>query len=193
MTINDKASIIPTTIHWYTAPVGTDAPDFEETICAAIPQQIPSAWEDLGHTSLESPFEQEFEGGESSTKGSVQNPSYKISYTDRTTAVKTKVQQFDADRLKLYIGANEEKSGRWHYAQTKLVPVERALLCVFEDGDGAFGFHSHKGTIGPDAGLNVANLEDIVEAALRFDALMMTGKPGVFGICEYVEKKTTTP
>ena len=88
----------------------------------------------------------------------------------------------------MYWGGNTVKSGDWHYAQSKPVPVQKAILAIGEDGESLWGIHAHKGDFAANGNFSLESLEDFAELPVKFSALEHEGTPGVFAMSEVYTK-----
>lgn len=190
MALNDDATLIVNKMRFYLADIGTTAPLM--SALAANPATALADWTEIGHTSLENLPEIEIEGGEATTKGSMQNPALRNSYTERIVSLALNLLQFDADTLKLFWGDNTTKTGEWYYAQTKPKPVQKAILAIAEDGENLWGVHAAKGDFMANGSFSLESLEDFAELPVKFSALQHEGAPGYFAMTG-VYKKPVTP
>lgn len=137
MALNDNATLVIGSGNYLTAPVGTALP------AALTAPTIP--WASLGHTSLEDIFSITSEGGEATTIGTLQNKSLRTKYSARTETIAVTLQQFDDESLRMFFGSNMEllASGLLGVPNDP-VPVQKAFLAVFLDGEHFFGIYAPK-------------------------------------------------
>lgn len=184
MAINDKATMIINVMRFYTAPVGTAAPTAQaywEDKTTAL-----SAWEEIGHTSLESPFQLTSEGGEVQVKGSLQNHALRTTTSDKTWALELELSQWDKATIKRYLGANAKEVNGLLYAQTKATSEQVALLGVAEDGDRVMFLHGEKVDISASGDVDAGSIEDFVNLPVKFTFL--EGENGTVGVSPLLEK-----
>lgn len=134
--VNDAALVVANA-DFYTGPVGAAAPTDLNDI-------DDSTWDVLGHTSPEDILSWASEGGEATTIGSLQNPSLRTVYSDRTETFSTTLLQWDERTLKLYFGSNLEEvagSALFMGVPSKPVATKAALLVVVKDGDNRFAIY----------------------------------------------------
>lgn len=154
MAINNDATLVVGAGNFFRAPVDT-----------AIPLDLSApdvAWINLGHTSLEDIFSVTSDGGEATTIGTLQNKSLRTSYSARTETFGFTIQQFDAEALKLYYGANATvgAGGEIQVPNTP-VPTVAAFLAVFKDGDNEFAFYAPKAEILRSDDLSISDTESL--------------------------------
>lgn len=189
--LNEDSVFIPGEMNFFTAPVGTEAPTPQSLL--ANESTALSGWENLGHTKLDQPFRVTNEGGETSTKGSLQNAALRNNVTDRITAVEIDVMQMDKANLKRYFGANSVEKNGYVYSQSKPKPVQEAILGVARDGDSIFCIHAYKADVVGNGDIAAESTEDFVTAPLKFAALKHEAAPGVFGVSPVVQATTPPP
>lgn len=137
MAYQNDAALIVANADFYTGAVGAAAP----TDLNAIDEMV---WDVLGHTSPDDILSWASEGGEATTVGSLQNPSLRTVYSDRTETFSTTLLQWDEKTLKLYFGSNmEEVTGSTLFkgVPSKPVATKVALLVVVKDGDSRFAIY----------------------------------------------------
>lgn len=125
--LDDQATLVPATGHYFLAPQFTGPP--ADLITPAGP------WADVGHTSLDSPFGLTSDGGDTTTLGTWQNPALRNSHAPRVESVAFILQQWDLASMKLYWGANSGVSPAGALRAPK-APSETlaALYMVASDG-----------------------------------------------------------
>ena len=134
--VNDAALVVANA-DFYTGAVGAAAP----TDLSDIDTEV---WDVLGHTSPEDILSWASEGGEPTTIGSLQNPSLRTVYSDRTETFSTTLLQWDEKTLKLYFGSNlEEVAGSTLFkgVPSKPVATKVSLLVVVKDCDTRFAIY----------------------------------------------------
>ncbi len=141
MPLIDSGTLIVNKGNYFTAPVGTAVP---------IDLTAPEAeWDNIGHTDIESVIEFTSEGGETTTKGTLQNPNLRTQTSARSESFGVNLQQFTIEALKLYYGKNAEDidGGKFLGVPTNPQATEVAFLAVFLDGETAFAIYAPKVSI----------------------------------------------
>lgn len=157
MTTNDDAVLLPTTGHYYKAPVGTK-------IKKSDLLNPPAPWVELGHTSIEDLLSITSEGGEATVLGTLQNKNLRTKYSTRTETMTFTLLEFDEEGLRLYYGKNAENltgdSEGFLAVPGDPTPTDAAFLVTFEDGDNVFGFWAPKTEILRGDDLDLADTEN---------------------------------
>src|SRR5262245_55128034 len=81
MALDDATVFTPGVGHVFTATSGTDPWTATQVDAFVSAGTIPAGWDELGHTDLDAPLAFAQDGGDSTTKGSWQNPSLKTVIT----------------------------------------------------------------------------------------------------------------
>lgn len=162
MARSDSHTLIPGDALFLHAEVGQDLPDDLFDIDTAV-------WEEFGHTSIESILSMESDGGEATSKGTMQNRNLRTTYAPRTEAMNFILQQFDEDSLKFYLGANSElvAGGRAVASMNRPVPSVRALCIVLYDGDNALALWAPKAEIMRGDDLSLEDPEEFAGMNIR--------------------------
>lgn len=167
MALDDTATLVINTGNYLTAATGTGIP--------ADLTAPGSAWENVGHTSLEDIFALSSEGGEATVVGTLQNKSLRTTYSTRTETMTFTLQQFDQKSLKLYYGANAPVLADGNIgAPTNPQPTVCAFLAIFIDGDHVFAFHAPKAEIYRADDVSLSDTESLA-------GLPLGVKPMVYG------------
>lgn len=135
MSLNDQAVFLPGKGHFYRAASGTACP----TDLTVVP---PSAWTEIGHTSLSSILGFASSGGDATSLGTLQAPVLRQTFSTRTETMNFTLEQWDAESLKLYFGSNMvdiNGDGSLLGVNTSPTPTESALLIVLFDGANSLG------------------------------------------------------
>lgn len=141
MALIDSGTLIVNRGNYFIADVGTEIP--EDLL-------VPGAsWDNIGHTDIEQVIEFTSEGGETTVKGTLQNPNLRTQTATRSESFGVNLQQFTADAIKLYYGANATviADGRFLGVPTSPQATEKAFLAVFVDGNTAFAIYAPKVSI----------------------------------------------
>jgi len=165
MAYNDSAVLTAATGFVYTGDVDTVAPTPTE-IGAGLDLLDPSAWSasgwvDVGHTSRGDLPEFGSDGGEQEIKGTWQKQKLRNVVSDSPVDyVSVVLNQFDADALELYYGANSSTEvGVFGVVGDVVEAVEKAIFIVIEDGDTQLGFWAPKASITRDDSITLATDE----------------------------------
>lgn len=168
---DDKATVIVNTMHFYTAAADTAAPQMTQLASTASRAEALSAWTEIGHTSLESPFKLTSEGGEVTVKGSLQKKALRTTTSDKTFTIELDLEQFDAATIKRYLGANAAAKNGLTYAKSKPTAERAALLGIAEDDNGILVIHAGRVDIGANGDIDVSNVEDLAALPIKFTVL----------------------
>lgn len=166
MPLVDNATFIPDGGHYYSAPVGTELPEDLLTPGAA--------WDEFGHTDLETPMTPTSEGGDKTVVGTLQNKKLRVKRSDRTDSFDVGLQQFDISALRLYYGSNliEVSGGAVVGVPIDPQPVEAAFLAVFRDGDAAFAYYAPRAEIFRGGDVEMSSVEDLSTLPLSITPLV---------------------
>lgn len=170
----DEASVLKVgTGHFYTAPVGTALPADLRDVSAG---GTVTDWEEMGHTSLEDILNSASEGGETTTLGSLQNPTMRQAVSARTETYTMNLLQFDTKSLQLYYGSNAvvDVDGNIQVPQDP-VPSELAWLFVFYDGNTTGGIYAPKASIFRSDDLAISDTESLSQLPLSVTPLALSG------------------
>lgn len=155
MPLNDNAVFSVGSGNYFHAATGTPLPS-DLTVAPSTP------WKQFGHTSLEDILSITSEGGEATVLGTLQNKSLRTKYSSRQDSLAIVLQQFDAEGLKLYYGANAPTLADG----TIGVPVDpqptiAAFLAIYMDGDNVFGIYAPKAEIFRGGDLEISDTESL--------------------------------
>ena len=159
MALFADATLIPTSVHFYLAPVGTAKP--------ASLTAIPVAWTEIGHTSAEDLMGFESEGGEQTVLGTAQNSSLRVSTSRRTESFTFNLQQFDEDSLKLYFGSNAVSAEGWVDVPDSPAATVNAFLAVFTEGVKNLAFYAARSEILRGDDMDFADMESLAGLPIR--------------------------
>jgi hypothetical protein len=138
--LNDDATLVISTGHFYTAPVNSAMPDIDTAIT--------TPWAEVGHTSLDNVIGISSDGGDATVIGTLQNKALRTTYSTRTETLGIVLQQFDTAGLKLYYGSNATVGAAGEIqVPVNPTPTTVAFLAVFEDGDKKFAIYAPKAEI----------------------------------------------
>lgn len=133
-------------------------------------------WTNLGHTDLEEDISVEEEGGESTVRGSRQNPSLRETVSAVTQFLTISSIQIDATTLTYYFGTDLTISAGVAATTGTFAAVERAALLVFVDGASITGVHYPKTSVRRGGPPSMAS-GSFRRLPIRITPLKMTGQP----------------
>lgn len=145
--------------YWLAAP-GTAFPTDPDDPAA-------SGYEEVGHTSRDAPMQVSRDGGESTPKGSWQDPNMRTDVSPVTYKVAFSLLQHDKKGLKLYHGANSLETARGIKPPKKPQPTEATLFMRIIDGGRAqYRHYDRTEILGADSEeFDVENLAGLPVAA----------------------------
>ena len=162
----DNATLKIDSGNYFRAPVGTAAP-----VNLLAPD---AAWENIGHTSLDSILSVSSEGGEATVLGTLQSKSLRTSYSARSETLKFTIQQWDSGSLKLYFGANMNQTAdsRFYGVPDSPQPTQSAFLVVFIDGANVFAIYCPKAEIMRADDMELADTESLAGLPINVKPLV---------------------
>lgn len=182
MPLTDSAVLVPGVGHIFTLPFASSGATWTATEVAtyAASGAIPTAWatSELGHTDLDSILTFAQDGGDSTTKGSWQNPSLRTVIT--TAAVDSFTlnaeQVLDDDVLTLFHGGGVNTTeGRFAWPDAPAA-VERSVMLVMLDGDEPLALSVRKASILRADAPSLAQ-DDFMKLPLKFTILKVAAQP----------------
>lgn len=180
MALDNNATLIVSGGDFYTAPVGTSFPDDLDA--------IPSAWEKVGHTSLDDILSFESEGGDATVVGTLQNPSLRVRYSARTESWTFNLQQFDVAGLRLFYGSNAAIVDGLLQVPATPTPTTAAFLIVFRDQGRAFPIYAPKTEILRGDNLEISDTESLASLPIKVTPLQYGANTWTYAL-----KPITTP
>jgi hypothetical protein len=178
MALNDAAVITPAKGYIYIAPVGTASPTPAQ-IESFDPTTGISPWVSLGHTARDDLPVFGFEGGDTETKGTWQNATFReVTTTAASDFVTFNCHQFDEQVLELYYSATTPGStvGKFDVTDAATTQVQKALLIVIVDGTATVGFHATKASFRRDDSMELA-VDEFAAFPLRATMLKNSTDP----------------
>lgn len=165
MALNDDATLVISTGHFYTAATGSAMPDLEAAIT--------TPWTEVGHTSLDNIMGISSEGGDATVIGTLQNKVLRTSYSTRTETITIVLQQFDTPALKLYYGSNASVGTNGEIqVPVNPVPTTTAFLAVFEDGDKKFAIYAPKVEVFRSDDIDMSSTESLAGLPIAIKPLV---------------------
>jgi hypothetical protein len=179
MALTDSAVLVPGVGHIFTKDYTTGA-TWTATELATYQSAgtIPATWNELGHTDLDSIITFAQEGGDTTTKGSWQNPSLRTVITTATVDSFTlnAEQVLDNDILKLYYGGGDASVADRFALPDAPAAIERSVMVVMLDGTTPIGFSVQRASILRGDVIS-ASADDFLKLPLKFTVLKASGKP----------------
>lgn len=179
MALDDGAVIIPGSGWVYTAPAGTASPVLDHAALLALdldgPGNIALNWTNLGHTSRDDSVEITPSGGESTVKGSWQNPNLRSTTTPTSYDIAIPALQADLTVFGLYFGGGVVANDRFELPDSA-VPADRATFIVLVDGATRVAIWTPKLSMRANGGITMET-EDFLTFPLIGTVLKMAGLP----------------
>jgi len=150
MAVTDAAVLTPGVGHIFTNTTLGAKWTLAQLNTYASAGTTPADWNDIGHTDLDTILAFQTDGGDTTTKGSWQNPSLKTVVT--TQAVDSLVfnaeQILDDDVLTMYHGGGDNSTTAGEFAWPDVASAqERAFMLVMLDGTEPLGLAVPKASI----------------------------------------------
>lgn len=177
MPLLDDAVLVPGVGHIFTKPTaGTKWALADLVAYAADGTTVPTGFTELGHTDLDSILTFAQDGGDTTTKGSWQNPSLRTVITDAAIDSFTlnAEQVLDTDILSLYYGGGDDATPGEFALPDAPAAAERSVVVVFLDGTTPTAFSVPKASIlrGDVAAFAP---DDFTKLPLKFTVLQQSG------------------
>jgi hypothetical protein len=166
----DDTTLVPSTGHFYTGPVGTPYDEDGGT-----------PWVEIGHTSADEIFAMTSEGGDKTTLATLQSSALRTTTTPRIDKITFSLHQFDTAALKLYFGSNAAVKADGHVAEGLLgvprdpVPTEVSFLVVLKDGESTFALYAPKAEITRGDDLSIGDTSTLAALPLEVTPLTFNG------------------
>ena len=179
MALTDSAVLVPGVGHIFTMDFDTgDTWTATELATYASAGTVPTDWLELGHTDLDSILTFAQDGGDTTTKGSWQNPSLRTVIT--TAAVDSFTvnaeQVLDNDVLTLFYGGGSAAVADRFAGPDAPAAIERSVMLVMLDGTTPLGFSVQRASILRADAPSLA-ADDFIKLPLKFTILKASGKP----------------
>jgi hypothetical protein len=177
MPLTDGAVLVPGVGHVLTATVG--AADFTYTNLTAYVSAgtIPSGYDELGHTDLDDVLVFDQDGGDTTTKGSWQNPSLVTVITSATVDFFTiKAEQvLDNNILTLYYGGGDATVTNTFAWPDAPAAQNKAVVLILLYGSTPLAFYFPKCSVLRGDAPDIAS-DDFMKLPLKFTVLQQSGK-----------------
>lgn len=180
MALNNEAVVKVSTAHFYTAPVDTELP-----AGGTLDPEVDTEWEEMGHTPLSDILSIAFEGGETTTLGSLQNPELRTARSPRTATVNMSLLQWDTPGKKLFLGSNAmvDSEGRVGPAANP-TPTTTAVYILIEDGENYMDIVFPKAEIIGTGDLSLSDTESLAALPLAITPLRKDADTAPFYVGE---------
>jgi hypothetical protein len=149
MALNDAAVLVPGVGHIYTNPASGVKWTAAQLATYVSAGTVPSGFTELGHTDLDTILTWTADGGDTTTKGSWQNPSLRTVITSAAVdAITLNAEQvLDNDILTLFHGGGDDSvDGEFAWPDAPAA-VERSAAILFLDGTDVLGLSLPKVSI----------------------------------------------
>lgn len=181
MALDDNAVVVPATGHFFLHDTaGTDPWTKAQIATFASAGTMPGAWYEMGHTDLDNPMSWDQDGGDSTVKGSFQNPQLRQVLTgtvvDKFTIPAEQI--LDNKIMTLYYGGGDASAADQFDVPDVPTAQEKAFMGVLLDGAIQVGVGIPKVSIIRADNLSV-DPQDFLKAPLLFTVLKFTGKPKI--------------
>lgn len=158
MALDDDSPMEAAVAHIFTAAVDTTPPTPANINAMTLPTPTLAGWVNFGHTSLESDFAPFREGGESTVRGSRQNPRLRESISAITEGMNVSSIQVLSETLRFYYGGGTTPVGGGIFEiPVTRTPIEEAVVIAYFDGTNVEAeYHAKASIIGTGALVNGA-------------------------------------
>lgn len=149
MAVTDAAVLVPGVGHILTKPTSGTKWTSAQVTAFASAGTLPSGFTELGHTDLDSILTWSADGGDTSTKGSWQNPSLRTVITSAAVdAITVNAEQvLDNDILTLFHGGGDFSVADEFAWPDAPAAIERSACIIFLDGATVLGLSLPKVSI----------------------------------------------
>lgn len=174
MALVDDSPMEAAVAHLFVAAPNTAPPTPAEIAALVLPVPTLTGWVNFGHTSLENDFAPFREGGESTVRGSRQNPRLRESISAVTEGMNVSSIQVLSETLRyFYGGGTTPVGGSIFEVPVTRAPIEKAVVIVyFDGGEVAAEYKAKASIIGTGAIVNGA--EGFLSFPLRMTWLQGT-------------------
>ena len=174
MAQNDEATLVIGGGKFYTAVVGTEAPeDISEP---------GSAWKEIGHTSLENIFAINSEGGDVTILGTLQSRELRTKRAPRSESFRINLAQWDEDALQFYFGSNAVTEDGWMEVPSDPTPVKVAFLAAFTDSGRQFGIYSASTEMARGDNIDLSDTENLATLPVDIKPLQYQGADSAWSL-----------
>lgn len=158
MALDDTSPMEAAVAHIFTAPINTTPPTPAAIEALTLPTPTLAGWVNFGHTSLETDFAPFREGGESTVRGSRQNPKLRETISAITEGMNVSSIQVLSETLRFYYGGGTTPVGGGVFEiPVTRTPLELAVIIVYFDGTVINSeYHARGSLIGTGAMANTA-------------------------------------
>lgn len=178
--LDDDSPMEAAVAHIFVANPNTEPPTPIEIAALTLPTPVLTGWVNFGHTSLENDFAPFREGGESTVRGSRQNPKLRESISAIVEGMNISSIQVLSETLEYFYGGGTTPGAGIFNEPATNVPIEKAAVIVYFDGtEVAAQYKSRASIIGTGALGNAA--EGFMTFPLRMTWLQGTEPNGWIG------------
>jgi hypothetical protein len=173
MALDDDSPMEAAVAHIFIAASNTVAPTAVNINAMTLPTPTLAGWVNFGHTSLENDFAPFREGGDSTVRGSRQNPRLRESIAATTEGMNVNPIQVLSETLQYYYGGGTTPSAGVFEIPVTRTPLEKAVVIAYFDGTNVEAeYHAKASIIGTGALVNGA--EGFMQFPLRMTWLQGT-------------------
>lgn len=148
MALDDDSPMEAAVAHIFFADSNTTPPTPAEINALTLPTPTLTGWVNFGHTSLENDFAPFREGGDSTVRGSRQNPRLRESISSITEGMNVSSIQVLSETLEFYYGGGTTPVGGGIFEiPVTRTPLEKAVVIVYFDGTVVNAEYHAKGSI----------------------------------------------
>jgi hypothetical protein len=188
MPVTDEAVLLPGVGHALLGTVGATKPSLSDlTSFAADTSDLPTGFTNLGHTDLDQILQFGTEGGDTTTKGSWQNPALReiVTVAKVDYIILKSLQILDNTVLSLYHGGGSAATANEFAWPDNPTPTEKALALIMLDGDTPICLYAQKVSIRAESELEFAS-DDFTKAPLRLTFLKNGSNPRAVWIADAI-------
>lgn len=173
MALDDDSPMEAAVAHVFIADSNTTPPTPANINAMTLPTPLLTGWVNFGHTSLENDFAPFREGGDSTIRGSRQNPRLRETIAAITEGMNISSIQVLSETLLYYYGGGTTPGAGIFEIPVSRVPIEKAVVVAYFDGTNVEAeYHARASIIGTGALVNGA--EGFMSFPLRMTWLQGT-------------------
>lgn len=170
--LHDDDVLLRKEAEFYIAEVGTKMPKIADLASKAKQATALTAWKPFGHLSEDTGIKLNREGGDQTTKGSLQKPKLRVDIKNVEFSMEVGTIQFDKSNLKRIFGmdATEGENG---FLGASINPQTEnvAVLVIVKDADRILALGGEKVAVAANGEINLTDAENFVSAPLKFTFL----------------------
>lgn len=184
MALNDDAVLVPGVGHMFTNDTLGSKWTLAQVNTYASAGTIPAGWDEFGHTDLDTILAFQSEGGDTSTKGSWQNPSLRTVITSASvdSIVVNAEQVLDDQILSFYHGGGDYSTTTGEFGWPDAPAAqEKAFMLVMLDGADPLGLAVPKASLLRNDVPTFAS-DDFLKLPIKITILQQTGMKRAYWI-----------